>query len=379
MRPDERLSVSVTAFIHGLVHGNLLAIPVFLDRAWRSEFAVDDVTLGVLAAVAYACFGLGSIPFGYLSDRWGSPPLLLACVTGIAGSLFALAWSPGIAGLALSLASLGLFSGIYHPAGLSLLSRALRDPGRGMGWHGMGGSLGIAAGPAAVGGLLQLGLPWRYAAAVLAAPALVAIVLLLRGGLRDDVLDGPPERLVPSSRALLQGTFIPILLVYTFAGIAYWGSLTFLPRVVGTESYVLLLGLGALGQVLAGYIADRPRFDRWLLALSLGAAGVLVALGSPGVRGFTALSWAYGFLLFSLEPLQNSLVTGAVPARLRGLAFGMTFVSVFGLGSMGAVLAGLLLSRGASAPLFVILGASLATSGAFVYVAGRGIRAQRGT
>jgi len=49
VQPGERRIVGVTPLLHGLVHGNILAIPVFLDRAWRSEFGADDVTLGLLA------------------------------------------------------------------------------------------------------------------------------------------------------------------------------------------------------------------------------------------------------------------------------------------------------------------------------------------
>jgi len=164
-------------------------------------------------------------------------------------------------------------------------------------------------------------------------------------------------------RTVLTPAFVRVLLVYVFAGIAYWGSLTFLPGIVGTASYGLLLALGAAGQILSGHLAERPRPHRILFRMSVAAAGVLAVLGTGVPWLLAAGAWVFGFLLFSLEPLQNTLVTGSVPREVRGLAFGMTFLSVFGVGSIGAVLAGALLAAGAPGLLFVLLAGSLAASG----------------
>lgn len=377
MDAGERRVVGVAALLHGIVHANILSIPVFLERAWRIEFTQDDATLGLLAATAYVAFGAGSIPFGYLADRRGSPRLLLTCVAGILGGLVSLSLSPSLLAVAGSLAILGLFSGIYHPTGLALISRAVGAPGRAMGWHGVGGSLGVAFGPAAVGALLALGWPWRSVAAALLAPAAVALVVLVASRIRDAPSARAAVSFGASVRPVLAGSFPLVLLVYLFAGIAYWGSLTFLPRFVGTESYVVLLALGAVGQLAAGHLADRPRSERVLVVLSLLAGGLLLVIASPAAAAFAPVPWAFGLLLFSLEPLQNSLVTATVPPDRRGLAFGMTFLSVFGLGSVGAVLAGVLLREGQVTILFAVLAGCLGLSG----VLGRwaGVRARAAT
>ena len=371
---EERRIVSLTALLHGVVHANILSVPVFLERAWRTEFGADDVTLGLLASTAYVAFGVGSVPFGFLADRYPAPRLLALCVSGILGGLAALSLSPGLASVAGSLAVLGLFSGIYHPTGLSLISRGVRKQGRGMGWHGVGGSLGIALGPAAVGGLLGLGWPWRSAAAVLMVPPAAGLAVLVLSGLRDPIPARTREPLLRSLRAVLAGSLPLVLLVYVCAGIAYWGSLTFLPRFVGTESYVVLLALGAVGQLASGHLADRARPERVLLILSLLAASLLLTLAFPVFVGFPSVAWGFGLLIFSLEPLQNTLVASAVPPGRRGLAFGLTFLSVFGLGSVGAALAGILLQSSQAGLLFTILAGSLAMSGAFGLLAGRASR-----
>ena len=362
MRREDRRVVAVLGFLHGVVHANILSIPIFL-LAWKLEFGADDVTLGLLAAAGFGFYGLGAVPFGFLADRRPAGGLLLLCAAGIAISMVGVGASPSIPVLALSLGALGLFSGIYHPTGLSIISRVVAEQGRGMGWHGMGGSLGIAAGPAFVGAMLAIGWSWRSVAALLVIPSLVALLLLFVARL-------PVERPAPalgssrSPRPLWSRPFAFILLVYMFAGFAYQGGLTFLPRFVGAEFFALALALGAIGQVVSGRLADRRQSERILFGLSVAAATVLVLLAVlPPGGAFTTAALLFGFLLFSLEPLQNILVTGEVPGPLRGLAFGFTFLSVFGIGSLGAALAGWLIANHASAILFLVLGGFLAASG----------------
>jgi len=373
MRREDRRVVAVLGFLHGVVHANILSIPIFL-LAWKPEFGATDVTLGLLAAVGFGFYGLGAVPFGFLADRRPPGRLLLLCAAGIATSMVAVAASPSIPFLALSLGALGLFSGIYHPTGLSIISRVVAEQGRGMGWHGMGGSLGIAAGPAFVGATLAIGWSWRSVAGLLVIPGLVALVLVfvarLPSGLPASALgsNGSP-------RPLWSRSFAFILLVYLFAGFAYQGGLTFLPRFVGAEFFALALALGAIGQVVSGRLADRRQSERILFGLSVAAATVLVLLAVlPPGGAFTTVALLFGFLLFSLEPLQNILVTGEVPGSIRGLAFGFTFLSVFGIGSIGAALAGWLIANHASTILFLVLGGFLAASG----TASLGVRRRSG-
>lgn len=375
MRREDRAVVAQLAVLHGIVHANLLAIPVFLNLAWRFEFFEDDVTLGLLAATVYACFGLSSVPFGFLADRRPPSSLLLVCAGGIGVALASIALSPSLPFLAASLAALGLFSGIYHPTALAAISRAIEEQGRGMGWHGMGGSLGIALGPAFVGAALALGWSWRAAVGLLALLPILGIILLRIRRL-------PASATLPRSdahlrlRSLITAPYVRMLLVYLFAGFAYQGALTFLPRFIGGAAFALALGLGAVGQVLAGTLADRSRPDRILFSLSLAAAGLLVLLALLGPSpAFVLAALGFGFLLFSLESLQNTLVTRTVPGSMRGFAFGLTFLSVFGLGSIGAATAGWLMARDEAGLLFLLLGGSLAVSG-FVAFGVEGVRSK---
>jgi predicted MFS family arabinose efflux permease len=371
--PDDRRTVAIAAYLHGLSHAVILSVPVLLTVAVTDLLGPGAANLGIFAGITYACFGVASLPFGFIADRRPARLMLLVCTASIVASLIAVAESSSAASLAIALAALGASAGIYHPTGLSLVSRT-REPGRSFGWHGMGGSLGLAIGPAAATALLVGGWSWHTVALLFAAPAALGFALTFVSGIGRERAGAPSDSEGGSGIRLATAGMLLIFLVYVFAGISYWGSLTFLPRSVGPQSYVILLALGAVGQVVSGRIADRSRSDRILFALSLAAGALLLIVASISTNPPPAIAWPYGFLLFSLEPLQNTLVSREVPLRARGAAFGLTFFGVFGLGSAGAFLGGALLSGGAYGPYFAILGTSLVVSGLCALVAARSTR-----
>src|SRR2546427_11716868 len=120
MRREDRRVVAVLGFLHGVVHANILSIPVFL-LAWKMEFGADDVTLGLLAAAGYGFYGLRAVPFGFLADRGTPARLLLLCAGGVAVSMLGGAASPSSPLPPLSLGAVGLVSGIYHSTGPSVI------------------------------------------------------------------------------------------------------------------------------------------------------------------------------------------------------------------------------------------------------------------
>src|SRR2546430_1280088 len=128
MRREDRRVVAVLGFLHGVVHANILSIPIFL-LAWKLEFGADDVTLGLLAAAGFGFYGLGAVPFGFLADRRPAGGLLLLCAAGIPTSIVGVGASPSIPGLAPALGAPGPISGVGpRPGGRS--DGRWREPAR---------------------------------------------------------------------------------------------------------------------------------------------------------------------------------------------------------------------------------------------------------
>ena len=53
--------------------------------------------------------------------------------------------------LSIALAGMGLFSGIYHPIGLGMISKGVNRMSMALGYNGMFGNLGLATAPLMTG------------------------------------------------------------------------------------------------------------------------------------------------------------------------------------------------------------------------------------
>ena len=419
MDKTDRRIVIFTSGAHGLVHTYELSIPLLMT-VWLTEFSTTAATLGAIVTVGYGLFGVGALPGGVLVDRYGSKPLILACLVGMAGSFVLASAAPSLASLAIAIGLWGIAASVYHPAGLALLSKAVDRPGIALGYHGIGGNIGIAFGPLATA-LLLLRFDWRFGAAALALPAvfvvayglLVDVETALAG--TDRVADGGSDAgddpngdgnsgdtkgeisvtsVLTDTQALATVGFGLVLVIVTLNGLYYRAFLTFLPDLLGDflaglidvqfldsgspyaeefdlarYLYVAILIVGVAGQYIGGRLADRIPTERGLTYV-LGLLGLLALLFVPASGStvtFVAVSLLLGVTLFAVQPLSQATVANYSPPGTRGLSFGYTFLAIFGVGALGAGLAGVVLTYASYQALFVLL-AAIAAAGATVSI-----------
>ena len=100
----------------------------------------------------YLLYGFTGLPWGMAADRVGARPLMFLFFLGAGlSALLAAFWADSPARFSIALAGMGLFTGIYHPAGLGLISKGTERMGLAMGYHGMFGNLGLALAPLLAG------------------------------------------------------------------------------------------------------------------------------------------------------------------------------------------------------------------------------------
>jgi len=404
MNENARSVVVFTGLSHAIVHTFELSIPI-LVVIWLLEFPVTTATLGVVVSVGYALFGIGALPGGVLADRFGSQTVILACLGGMGLAFLVLSFATGVVTIALALAVWGIAASVYHPAGLSLISTSVEDRGTAFAYHGMAGNVGIALGPL-VTALLLLTFDWRIVTRLLVVPAIVAIGYAITAEFDEHAavsVDGGTDesmslsKFLADSRALFTVGFGLAMLIVMMNGLFYRGTLTFLPRVLGsflppiTEYvslfeagsplasefdlssylYVGLLGVGIGGQYVGGRVSDliRPTTG---LAVVFGSL-VVVATGfvpaaQAGLVPLLIASAVLGFLLFALQPLYQATIAEHSPAGDRGLSYGYTYLTSFGVGASGAAVAGYLLSVGSAGTTFAALAAFPALGAIFALV-----------
>ncbi|WP_248898074.1 MFS transporter [Haloplanus halobius] len=411
---------------HSLVHTYELSIPIFVSiwlaefeviRVAGMEFAVTQASLGVIVTAGYGLFGLGALPGGIVADRVGSRRLIGACLFGMGGSFLLLGLAPGLVAVALALLVWGAAASVYHPAGLTLISKGVTVRGTGFAYHGAAGNLGIGLGPL-ITAILLLVFDWSTVAMLLAVPALVAGVYAVRAEFDetaavdadDSTVDARAGSGVESVRAffaeskrLFVGAFAVVFLITMCSGLYYRSVLTFLPSLLSTFPgfepiplaallpgvdpsagrtlnperyfYAGLLLVGVLGQYTGGKLSDR-------LPSEYGIAGVFAALtvlalaflpvAEMGLRPLLVFGALFGVTLFMAQPIYQATIADYTPVGTRGLSYGYTYLGVFGIGALGGVIAGTILTYADPGTLFLALaGIAAAATGLSVLLVRR--------
>jgi MFS family permease len=381
MEGSQRSIVTITMLSHAIVHVFELSIPVFIP-IWIDQFGITPATIGVVVSAGYGLFGLGALPGGILADRYGSSRLLVFCILGMGLSFALLSVATSLGMVALALLLWGAAASVYHPAGLSLISKGVDRRGTALGYHGIAGNVGIALGPLATM-LLLIALPWRTVAALLAVPAgltLVAIFLIGTESLKvTDAGDGGSEPFslagfLSDSRRLFASAFALVFVLYILEGLYYRGTLTFLPDLLGDFSaftpvtvggetvnpteyvYAGLLLVGVVGQYASGKLSDRVRPERGVVAVFVGLVLIGVAFipaANAGLGPLLVVSALLGVFLFGLQPFMQATVADHSPADVRGSSFGFVFAGLFGIGAAGAAITGFILTRAGPNELFL--------------------------
>ncbi len=393
---------------HSMVHTYEFAFPVLIT-VWLVQFDTTSAVLGGIVGAGLALFGLGALPAGVLADRIGSQSLIVASLVGMGGSFLLLSVAPNLVVVAAALVLWGAAASVYHPAGLSLITRGVEERGTAFAYHGTAGNVGTALGPFLTTVLLFLsGDNWQVAVALLALPALVGAVYAVRVDVNETAAvaaDGGTSKANPgvdsvgeflaTSKKLFVGAFVVVFAIVMLSGVYYRGILTFLPELLGgfdviepvslfgqeftpaNYIYTFLLGVGVFGQYVGGKLTDRIPLE---LGLAVGYGGLaLIAVAylpvaAVGVVPLLALSAVLGFFVFLVQPFYQATVAEYTSPDARGLSYGYTYLGVFGVGALGAPLAGTALQYLDAGALFVILAgfAGLACAlGVFLFSRGR--------
>lgn len=367
----DRQLLGYTTAAHTLDHAVMLSIPLFVPL-WIQQFNVTRAQVGLTVTVMAALFGVTAIPSGVLSDRLGADTLIsvFLATTGIA--LLLVRFIHGFLGLTVALALVGAAAGLYHPPALSLISRDADNPTRGFAYHGLGANIGIGLGPLAMTvGLAFAG--WRTILPVFALPLLAFAAIFYVYGPTDH----PGDEAYATNRdfraelsSFVRPAFALLVLMYVGAGLYYRGILTFLPDFLNTIAtlpalsiagvsfgagrwvYSAILLVGAVGQVAGGHLGERYGPGRVLLGVFAATGAVLFALSILGGLSVLTVGFLFGVLLFTLPPLQSALVSQYVPAASQGLGYGIVFAINFGIGSLGAALAGVVIQTWSFSVLF---------------------------
>ncbi|MFI9720317.1 MFS transporter [Streptomyces sp. NPDC052396] len=342
--------IALLAWGHGCVdvyQGAVAALlPFFVAERHYGYAAASGIVLAasLLSSVIQPLFGA-------LTDRTALPWLLP--VSTLAGGL-GVALSGVCGDYALTLAAVavtGIGVAAYHPESARVARLAGRGSHTALSWFSLGGSLGFAAAPLLVTGVIAPG--GLHASPLLAIPALAgtglcAAALRALPGDQDHTARSPRSKAADRddwrSFTLLSGAIVCRSIV--FVGLSAFVPLYARQRtgggnLAGTAALFLLYLGGAVGTLAGGKLADRFRrvtVVRWSYALTGPAVAGVVLVPGPPLYLFIALTSAGLYVPFSL---QVTLGQDYLPHRV-GTAGGVTLGLAIGIGGIATPLIGTL-------------------------------------
>jgi MFS family permease len=301
---------------HTITHYSLVILPTaaLAMAVPGGPFGSSYGPILALATGMFVCYGLLSLPQGWLAHRFGHKILMTGFFLGVAACLIgAVADSPTM--LALALACAGGFASIYHPIGTTMLVEAAGDkPGRSIGVNGVFGNLGVALAPV-VTAFLANAISWR--AAFIAPGLFCAVVGLLwmRTPLVPAHVHHANRRpFPPIPDHLVRRAVVVLMLIAMTSGLVFNAFTLLLPkllqeRLAGNATLLPLVGLtaflvtlcGALTQFNIGRMIDRNTLKRVFVPVSI--------LLAPAMLG---LSFAQGWLVLPLAAAVAASVFGQV-------------------------------------------------------------------
>jgi predicted MFS family arabinose efflux permease len=358
MNAEERRLITYAMAAHGLIHVIELMYPALLSRI-EADFGLRAVITGAIATAFGWAFGSTAIPSGFLTDRLGSRRVIVYGFVGAAVLCVLVAISPGARFFAIALAGLGVFTGLYHPAGLSLVAQGVRGRGMALGWHGMAGNVGQAFAPALAIGLAVL-VDWRLAYLVVAG--LAAVMAIAFATTRLNLLSGseiaaqPLEDPRTGEERRRDNRYLALLIVYAgfiLGGLVYRGAITYLPTHLedfvnddyGGAFLTVALLMGAVGQLFGGMLSGRWPLERLAPIIGLLTVPALFLTGVVTGPALILVSSVFIFFYFANQPVFTGLIADYSPPGAVGRSYGISFFAGFGIGSLGGIIAGALVDK----------------------------------
>lgn len=364
-------TISLIGLAHGTSHFYHLLLPPLFPFFIR-DFGLNYSQLGLLVTVFFVISGMGQALAGFVVDRTGARPVLLAALGFSIAACVAAATAQGYAGLMLAAALAGVGNSPFHPADFTILNKRVSAPrlGHAFSVHGISGNLGWALAPVFLIGITSATGDWRMAAAAagLVGGAVLLLLVICRKAIDDRLgqWDTPaPSAGAPQPAPEHPMAFLRLPSVWLCFSFFFWstaamsaiqsfaspalGHLYGLP--VSATAFVVtgFMLAGALGMVLGGFLVGRiARLEYIIAAAMTFAAALLVLVGSgllPGYMAATITALA-GFGTGIAGPSRDMLIKRAAPPGATGRVYG-TVYSGLDLGfALAAPVFGALLDHG---------------------------------
>jgi MFS family permease len=375
-----------------------------------SEMGLSYSQIGFIMTCQYAAGAISNVPGGRLVDVCGKKCQLMALSRFWVGFPYLLmGFSTEYWMLLLCVMLVGIGNNLWHPTAIPLLGRMFPErKGFVLSLHGMGGNVGDALAPLAVGVLLTT-LSWREIVVLNVVPGAAMSVMLLffLGALTFAPKPKPAEPAKPAKAAGTDGAgagdaapavsksavdsgggqsmtsyiaglktlmrtpgLFMLTLSSSFRSMTQGTLLTFLPLYLAKEMkydifwvgviLAMLQLAGFIAAPIAGHLSDTMG-RKTILVSCFGVSGVVLLLMTfaGGTPWFVFLVAVLGFFLYAARPIMQAWMLEATPKNMGGTAIGLMFGMQSGAQAIAPVLGGIVADQYGLMAAFYLLAATI--------------------
>lgn len=357
-----RFTLAVCCGVHGVQDGLSAALYVILPTL-AEVFGLSYAQVGVIRAVKNSAMALFELPSGMLSERLGERSLLVFGLLCAGCGYLALAVSPGVVAISLSLFLAGFGAAFQHALSSSIISNTFQGAGSrsALGTYNSAGDIGKLAFTAFYSLAIGVGIAWQGVVtgfgltAVLGAAALFFILRRLQVGSRPSVDANAQSTGGRTGWGIRDRRGFTALVVIVFLDIAVQsGFLTFLaflmlekqvPAGLAAFAVVLTLAGGIFGKFGCGFLAERIGVRSSLIIVEvLTAAGIVGVLVSPTLLAYCLLP-VLGIVLQGSSSITYATVSDLVRADRRSRGFAAIYTIASAASIAGPIMFGIIGDR----------------------------------
>jgi MFS family permease len=284
----------------------------------------------------------------------------------------------------------GIGNNLWHPTAIPLLAQNHPERrGLVVSIHAMGGNLGDAIAPLAVGAMLTV-FSWRDVVVMNVVPGVVASILLLlslgriddggsmdadrpRAGRRGAVDIFAGVRILFANRTVLMLSLgsavraMTAMTLLTFLPVFLSSDLGYSPAWVGASLFALQAA-GFAAAPVTGHLSDRMGRRSVIMTSMVMSGVVLLFMAFAGRSPAFVLFVAFlGFFLFAIRAVLQAWLLDATPKHMGGTSIGIMFGAQAAGAAIGPLIGGLIADHYGIIATFYYLAATIVVANMFIF------------
>ncbi len=365
LRQDASI-IGLVGLAHASSHFGHLLLPL-LFPVFMKEFGLSYSELGLLMTTFFVVSGVGQASAGFVVDRLGARPLLFVALGIFIVACVCASLVTGYAGLILVAALAGLGNATFHPVDFTILNQRVSASRLGYAFsaHGLTGNLGWAAAPVFFAGLGAT-IGWRnaYVAAALLYAGILTLLVFNRDKLSTQVAHRDPHA-VAKGHAEHDMAFMKLPVVWWCFGFFLLSTMTLavvqsfavsilkamhgISFEAATYTITAYMLCGAVGMFVGGFVATRATHSDRVVAISMTAGAILLALCGTGLLGAQATMVVLAITGFAIGiggPSRDMMIKKATPKGATGRVYGLVYSGLDTGFAISPIVFGVFMDRG---------------------------------